>query len=91
MKTEAPAIAKLKMMKASTKCLALGLLSLMPILGVGFALFEAWYSDTARRRERFYWNPAKPHRIIGSICAALGGLVWGAVDTIWIFHITTGY
>jgi hypothetical protein len=91
MKTETAAVAKLKMMKASIRCLTLGLLSLMPILGVGFALFEAWYSYSARRQERFFWNPATPHRIIGSICAALGGLIWGAVDTIWIYHVTTGY
>lgn len=91
MKIEAPAIAKLKMMKASTKCLALGLLSLLPILGAGFAPFALWFSYAARRRERQFWNPAKPHRLIGFIFAALGGFVWGGIDTIWIYHITTGY
>jgi hypothetical protein len=78
-------------MQASTRCLALGLLSLLPILGAAYAPFALWFSYSARRKEKTFWNPAKLHRIIGLICAALGGLIWGALDTIWIYHITTGY
>jgi hypothetical protein len=82
---------KLKMMKASIRCLTLGLLGLLPIIGAGYVPFALWYSFSARRKERLYWNPAKPHRIIGLICATLGGLVWGGVDTIWIYHAFSQY
>lgn len=90
MKSETPVTLKLKMMKASTRCLTLGILSFFPVLGVGYALFALWYSYSARRQERLFWNPAKPHRIIGLVCAALGGLIWGAIDTIWVYQIAAG-
>ncbi len=83
--------AKLKMMKASIRCLTLGLFSLLPIIGVGYALFGLWYSFVARRQEKYFWNPAKPHRIAGLICAALGALVWSAVDTVLIYHAFNNY
>jgi len=82
---------RLKMMKASINCLADGLLSLIPVIGVVFAGFALWYSYSARRWEKLFWNPAKPHRIIGLVCAAFGGLVWGAVDTIAIYRIFNPY
>jgi hypothetical protein len=92
MKTE-PTIAakKLKMMKQSTKCLGLGLFSLIPVLGAGYVPFALWYSFSARQKEKLFWNPARPHRIIGLICAAFGGLVWGAVDTIAIYRVINPY
>lgn len=91
MKTENPTIGKMKMMKASTRCLTLGLLSLFPIIGVGYAPFALWYSYSARRREKMFWNPARPHRAIGLVCAAMGGLIWGGIDTIWIYHLLNPY
>ncbi len=84
--TPTSAAAKLKMMKASMRCLVLGLMSLIPVIGVGYAVFALWYSFSARQQERNFWNPAKPPRIIGLVCATLGALVWGAVDTIVIFN-----
>ena len=85
-----PAV-KIKMMKASVRCLAFGLLGLLPIIGVPFALAGFWASFSARRQERYFWNPAKPHRIVGLICAAIGALVWSAVDTILIYHAFNNY
>ena len=82
---------KIKMMKASTRCLVLGLMSLLPIIGVGCAPFGLWYSYVARRQERYYWNPAKPQRMVGLICAGFGALLWGAVDTILIYHACSTY
>jgi hypothetical protein len=79
------------MMKQSIRCLVLGLFSLLPVIGAGYAPFALWYSFTSRQKEKQFWNPAKPHRIIGLICAALGGLIWGAVDTIWIYHRINPY
>ena len=78
---------KIKMMKQSTSCLALGVASLLPVIGVCFAAAALWDSYSARRKERLFWNPARSHRIIGLILVAFGGLVWGAIDTIIIFHL----
>jgi hypothetical protein len=85
------AIAKLKMMKASIRCLTLGLLGLLPLIGVPFALAALWSSFSARRMERQLWNPAKPHRVIGLVCASLGALIWSIVDTILIYHTCNHY
>ena len=91
MKTASSASVKLKMMKASTSCLVLGLFSLLPIVGVPFALAALCASFTARKLERQFWNPAKLHRVIGLICASLGALIWGCVDTILIYHAFNRY
>jgi hypothetical protein len=91
MKNNSLAFQKLKMMKASVRCLTFGLLGLLPIIGVPFALAGLWNSFAARKQERLYWNPAKPHRIIGLICAALGALIWSGVDTIIIYHACNRY
>jgi hypothetical protein len=78
---------KIKMMKRSTSCLALGVASLLPVVGVCFAVAAYYDSYMARRNEKQFWNPARSHRVIGLILAAFGGLVWGAIDTIIIFHL----
>lgn len=91
MKAKTPAVAKLKMMKASIRCLTLGLLSLLPVIGAGFTVFALWYSFVARRQEKLFWNPAKPHRMLGVTSAALGGLIWGGVDTVCIYHALNPY
>lgn len=85
--TPASPSAKLKMMTASMHCLVWGMLGLLPIIGVPFALAAFWASYSARRDERHIWNPARLHRIAGLICASLGAFIWGAVDTILIYNI----
>ena len=85
------ATVKLKMMKASIRCLAFGLLSLLPLIGAAFGLAGLLASFSARKQEKFFWNPAKPHRIIGLICASIGLLVWSCVDTILIYHALNNY
>jgi hypothetical protein len=91
MKSTAPAVQKIQMIKASIRCLTCGLLGLLPFIGVIFALVAGYASFSARRQERFFWNPAKPHRIVGLICASLGALVWSCVDTILIYHALNSY
>ena len=83
--------AKIKMMKGSIRCLALGLLGLLPLIGVPFALAALWTSYSTRRWERQFWNPAKPQRILGLVCAALGALIWSLVDTILIYNAVNNY
>jgi hypothetical protein len=82
---------KIKMMQASMRCLIFGMLGLLPIIGVPFALVGLAASYSARKYERYFWNPAKPQRILGFLCAALGALIWSAVDTIFIYHALNNY
>jgi uncharacterized membrane protein len=82
---------KIKMIQASLRCLVFGLLGLLPIIGVPFALAALWTSYSARRFEGQFWNPAKPQRILGLICASFGALIWSALDTILIYHACNNY
>ena len=82
---------KIKMMQASLRCLVFGILGLLPVIGVPFALVGLAASYSARKYERYFWNPAKPQRIMGLICAAVGALIWSAVDTIFMYHSLYAY
>ena len=76
MKDTSPAITKLKMMKASVRCLVYGLLGLLPAIGLPFALAALWISGRIRVQEKQLWNAAKPYRLAGATCAALGAIGW---------------
>lgn len=70
------AATKIKMLKASMRCMVFGLLALLPLIGLPFAVAALWLSGQVRRQERQFWNAAKPYRLIGIICAALGTITW---------------
>jgi len=67
--------AKIKMMKASIRCLIFGVLSLLPVIGLPFGLAALWISGRVRLQEKQFWNAAQPYRIWGVICAAIGTIL----------------
>jgi hypothetical protein len=71
--------AKIKMMKASIHCLIYGVLALLPVIGLAFGLAALWISGRVRLKEKLYWNPARPYRIGGVVCAAVGSILWGGL------------
>jgi hypothetical protein len=83
------AAAKITMMQASIRCLAFGLLGLLPIIGLPFGMAALWLSGRARWQERQFWNPAKPYRIIGVTCAALGTIGWFIIGALIVFQAVT--
>lgn len=83
--------AKIRMMKGSLRCFVFGLLGLLPVIGLPFALAALWTSGRARAHEKYFWNAARPYRIWGVVCAALGAVVWSVVDTLLIFHALNQY
>ncbi len=70
------ALLKLKMLKSSMRCFIFGLLGFIPIIGLPFALAALWISGRVRRLEKLFWNPAKPYRIAGAICAGISVILW---------------
>jgi hypothetical protein len=76
--------AKIKMMKGSVRCLIFGLLGLLPIIGLPFALAALWLSGRVRAKEKLFWNAARPYRIWGVACAAIGAVVWSVMDALLI-------
>ena len=71
--------AKIKMMKASTRCLIFGMLALLPAIGLPFGLAALWISGRVRLQEKRLWNAAQPYRKIGVVCAALGTILWTGI------------
>jgi hypothetical protein len=80
------AIAKIQMLKSSMRCFVFGLLGLIPLIGLPFALTALWISGRVRVREKQFWNAARPYRIWGVICAAIGTILWTGILTIVIAH-----
>jgi hypothetical protein len=81
------AAAKLKMLQASIRCLVFGLLGLVPVLGLPFALAALWISGRVRQQEKQRWNAARPYRLMGVACAALGAVLWTGILIIAVFRL----
>lgn len=79
--------AKIKMMKGSFRCLIFGLLALVPAIGLPFGLAALWLSGQVRLQEKLYWNAAKPYRICGMVCGAIGTILWAGIATILIGQV----
>ena len=80
------AAAKIQMMKESIRCLVFGLLGLLPVIGLPFALAALWISGQARVKEKRFWNAARPYRILGVVCAAVGTILWGFILMLIVYH-----
>jgi hypothetical protein len=80
------AAAKIAMLKGSMRCYIFGLLGFLPIVGLPFAFLALWFSGLVRKRERQYWNAAKPYRICGVVCAASGTVIWFIVFALLIYN-----
>ena len=78
--------AKIKMMKGSIRCLIYGLLSLLPVIGVPFGLAALWVSGRVHVKERQFWNPAKPYRIYGVVCAVIGTILGTGILGMIFIH-----
>lgn len=81
------AVAKIQMLKSSMKCFVFGLLSLLPVVGLPFALATLWISGRVRVKEKQFWNAARPYRIWGVVCAAVGTILWSFVLMLIIYNV----
>ena len=82
---------KIKMLQGSIRCLVLGLLGLVPVIGLPFGLAALWVSGGVRAREKKFWNAARPYRLWGIACGAFCAVLWSVVDTFLIFHAINKY
>jgi hypothetical protein len=81
--------AKIQMLQSSLRCFILGLLGLLPAIGIPFAIAALWISGRVRVQEKQMWNAAQPYRIWGIVCAAGGTIFWGFILTIIIYQAVT--
>ena len=84
------AVAKIAMLKSSMRCFVFGLLGFLPFIGLPFALAALWIGGQVRRREKQYWNAARPYRIWGLICAGLTSVLWTVAAGLIIYNAVTG-
>jgi hypothetical protein len=81
------ASAKIQMLKSSLRCFMFGLLGLLPLIGLPCGVAALWISGQTRAREKDFWNAAKPYRVWGVVCAALGLIFWCGILMIVIAHV----
>ena len=74
--------AKIRMLKDSLNCFVFGLLGLLPLIGIPFAIVALLMSGVVRRSEKRYWNAAQPYRIWGVACAAFGLVFWFLIASL---------
>ena len=79
------AAAKIQMLKGSMRCFAFGLLGLLPVVGLPFAIAALWISGPVRMKEKQFWNAARPYRIWGTVCAAAGTIFWFFIISLIIY------
>jgi hypothetical protein len=82
----ADASAKIKMLNSSMQCFVFGLLGLIPLIGLPFALSALWISGRVRVKEKQMWNAAQPYRIWGVVCAAVGTISWSFILMLIIYQ-----
>jgi len=75
---------KIQMLKSSMRCFIYGLLGLLPVFGLPFALAALFISGRVRVKEKLFWNAARPYRLWGMVCASIGLIFWSG---IYIFII----
>jgi hypothetical protein len=83
------AAAKIQMLNGSMRCFVFGMLGLLPVFGLPFALAALWISGRVRVKEKQLWNAARPYRIWGVVCAAAGTILWGFILMLIIYSTAT--
>jgi hypothetical protein len=73
------------MINTSRRCFTCGMLSLLPVIGIPFAVAALVYAGKVRVAEKQLWNPARPYMMIGGIVASLSLILWtfDIVLTMW--------
>ncbi len=74
--------AKIKMLNGSMRCFVFGLLGLIPVIGLPFALAALWISGRVRAKEKLFWNAARSYRIWGVVMATAGALFWFLIGAL---------
>jgi len=87
---EAAADPRIGMLKGSLMCCVCELLGLLPVIGLPSALAALWNSHRIRIREKQFWNAARPYRIGGALCAAVGTVFWSFVLMLILCNMATG-
>ena len=78
--------AKIKMLNGSLRCFVFGLLGLIPVIGLPFALAALVFAGQVRIKEKQLWNAARPYRIWGVVIATSGTLFWFLIGVLITYN-----
>ena len=67
-----PPFDKVQVIERSLRCFAFGIIGLLPVIGMPFAVIAIGNFTQVKRREGSVWNPAGRYLGIGSLCATAG-------------------
>lgn len=73
-----PPLTKVEMIERSLSCFHLGLLGLLPVIGLPMAFVSLIHYHRVKSSQTGDWNPAHRYLRWGGICARLG---------IWVFLV----
>ena len=82
---------KVRVIEQSLRCFAFGLLSLIPLLGLPFAILAVTRHLNAWSQGAPEWNPARPYLAWGFGLAWLGGLISLGASAIIVVALTKLY
>ena len=85
------AAAKIRMLESSMQCFVFGLIGLLPVIGLPFALAALWIAGRVRMSEKQLWNAARPYRIWVVVCAAAGTIIWSFILIIVLYQAIFNY
>ena len=86
---------KIRMIKQSMRCQWLGTCSLVPVIGVGFAVAALRRYRQIRAEVGDEWNPARSQLIRGVVLGWIGilitlGVIAGVALRVWLAAIAAG-
>ena len=82
---------KVRVIEQSLRCFAFGLLSLIPLLGLPFAVLAVVRHRNAWSQGDGEWNPTKAYLVWGFGLAWLGGLISLGALAIFVLALTKLY
>lgn len=67
---------KVRVIEGSLRCFRLGLASLVPVIGLAFAVLAMMEAHRVRKEVGDGWNPVRGRLMLGRVFALAGPLLW---------------
>jgi hypothetical protein len=77
--------ARIRMLENSLRCFVCGLLGLLPVIGLPFAVAALVLSGQIRAGQKKYWNAARPYWLTGVLSATAGTVFWSFILMLIIY------